>query len=121
MSSRRSLNREDFILRTLRLIHDNPKISQREIAAQVGVSVGAVHYCLKALAERGLIKLGNFQSSRNKRAYFYLLTSEGIAVKASLTIVFLKRKLAEYETLKSEIAVLESEVTGKMQTERNTP
>jgi EPS-associated MarR family transcriptional regulator len=112
LSSRRSFIQEDVTLRTLRLIHDNPRISQREIAAHVGISVGAVHYCLTALAEKGLIKLGNFQASKNKRAYVYLLTPEGIAAKASLTVAFLRRKLAEYEALKSEIAALESEMRG---------
>ena len=110
MSSRRSLLQEDVTLRTLRLIQDNPRISQREIASHVGISVGAVHYCLTALAEKGLIKLGNFQASRNKRAYVYLLTPEGITAKASLTVSFLRRKLAEYETLKLEIAELETEL-----------
>ena len=110
MSSRRPLIQEEVTLRTLRLIQDNPRVSQREIAAHVGISVGAAHYCLSALAEKGLIKLGNFQASRNKRAYLYLLTPEGIAAKASLTVSFLKRKVAEYETLKSEIAALESEL-----------
>jgi EPS-associated MarR family transcriptional regulator len=110
MSSRRPLVQEEVTLRTLRLIQDNPRISQREIAAHVGISVGAVHYCITSLAEKGLIKLGNFQASGNKRAYVYLLTPEGIAAKASLTVCFLRRKLAEYETLKSEIAALEIEL-----------
>ncbi len=110
MSSRRPLIQEEVTLRTLRLIQDNPRVSQREIAAHVGISVGAAHYCLSALAEKGLIKLGNFQASRNKRAYLYLLTPEGIAAKASLTVSFLKRKVAEYETLRSEIAELENEL-----------
>jgi EPS-associated MarR family transcriptional regulator len=110
MSSRRPLIQEEVTLRTLRLIQDNPRISQREIASHVGISVGAAHYCLSALAERGLIKLGNFQASKNKRAYVYLLTPEGIAAKASLTVSFLRRKVAEYEMLKSEIAALESEL-----------
>lgn len=69
MASRRSEAGEDITLRTLRLIGENPSISQREIAARVGISVGAAHYCLAALAERGLIKLGNFQASKNKRGY----------------------------------------------------
>lgn len=110
MSSRRSLLQEDVTLRTLRLIQDNPRISQREIASHVGISVGAVHYCMISLAEKGLIKLGNFQALRNKRAYIYLLTPDGIAAKASLTVSFLRRKLVEYETLRSEIATLESEL-----------
>ena len=93
MSSRRPLIQEDVTLRTLRLIQDNPRISQREIAAHVGISVGATHYCLSALTEKGLITLGNFQASKNKRAYVYLLTPERIAPTTSLTVAFLKRKL----------------------------
>ncbi len=117
MSSRRPLIQEEVTLRTLRLIQDNPRISQREIASHVGISVGAAHYCLTALAERGLIKLGNFQASKNKRAYIYLLTPEGIATKASLTVSFLKRKLAEYETLRSEISALQIELGDDMSPE----
>lgn len=117
MSSRRPLVREEVTLRTLRLIHDNPRISQREIASHVGISVGAVHYCITALAEKGLIKLGNFQASKNKRSYAYLLTPEGIAAKTSLTVSFLKRKVAEYEILRSEIAALESELGEDMPSE----
>ena len=118
MSSRRPLIQEDVTLRTLRLIQDNPRISQREIASHVGISVGAVHYCITALAEKGLIKLGNFQASKNKRSYVYLLTPEGIAAKAALTVSFLKRKLAEYDTLKSEIAELEIELGEDMSPEQ---
>jgi EPS-associated MarR family transcriptional regulator len=110
MSSRRPLIQEDVTLRTLRLIQDNPKISQREIAAHVGISVGAAHYCVSALAEKGLIKLNNFQASSNKRTYSYLLTAKGIAAKAALTVSFLNRKHVEYETLRSEITKLEIEL-----------
>ena len=105
-------------LRTLRLIQDNPRISQREIASHDGISVGAVHYCITSLAEKGLIKLGNFQASKNKRSYVYLLTPEGIAAKASLTVSFLKRKVAEYETLRSEIAELENELGEDLSAEQ---
>ena len=110
MASRRPALQEDVTLRALRLIEENPRISQRDLAARVGISVGAAHYCLTALAEKGLIKLGNFQASSNKRGYVYLLTPEGLAAKAGLTLRFLKRKLAEYEALKAEIASLEREV-----------
>ena len=117
MASRREIQREAVTLRALRLIGENPRISQRDLAEQAGISVGAAHYCLAALAERGLVKLGNFSTSSNKRAYDYLLTPEGVAAKAALTVAFLKRKLAEYEALKSEIAALESEVAQGAQTE----
>ena len=121
MSSRRPLIQEEVTLRTLRLIQDNPRVSQREIAAHVGISVGAAHYCLSALAEKGLIKLGNFQASRNKGGYAYILTPKGIAAKAQLTVSFLKRKLAEYDALKAEIADLEREVGGEMDRETSRP
>jgi EPS-associated MarR family transcriptional regulator len=120
MASRRSEIQEDVTLRALRLIGENPSLSQRHLASRAGISVGAAHYCLTALAERGLIKLGNFQASRNKRAYVYLLTPEGIAAKASLTASFLKRKLAEYETLKSEIAELEIELGEDVSSEQRS-
>ena len=110
MASRRSEIQEDVTLRTLRIIGEDPTISQRDLASRVGISVGAAHYCLTALAEKGLIKLGNFHASRNKRGYVYLLTPEGIAAKAQLTMRFLSRKMAEYEALKAEIAELEREV-----------
>ncbi len=110
MSSRRPIIQEDVTIRTLRLVQDNSKISQREIAAHVGISVGEAHYCLWALAEKNLIKLENYHASKNKRAYVYLLTPKGITTKASLTVSFLKRRLAEYVTLKSEIAELEIEL-----------
>lgn len=110
MSSRRSSLQEDVKLRVLRIIGDNPSISQRELASRVGISVGATHYCITALANKGLIKLGNFHASRSKRGYAYLLTSKGLSAKAQLTIDFLKRKVAEYEALKDEIADLEREV-----------
>jgi EPS-associated MarR family transcriptional regulator len=110
MASRRSQIQEDVSLRTLRLIGENPRVSQRDIARHVGISVGAAHYCLASLAEKGLVKLGNFTASKNKRGYVYLLTPEGIAAKAQLTMHFLSRKMAEYEALKAEIAELEREV-----------
>ena len=110
MASRRSQTREDVYVKTLRLIEENPRVSQRDIARRVGISVGTVHYCLTALAEKGLIKLGNFSASKNKRNYIYILTPEGISAKAQLTLRFLSRKVAEYEALKAEIAALECEV-----------
>ena len=78
MASRRSEIQEDVTLRALRLIGENPTLSQRDLASRVGISVGAAHYCLSALAEKGLIKLGNFQASRNKGGYAYILTPKGI-------------------------------------------
>jgi EPS-associated MarR family transcriptional regulator len=110
MSSRRNSLKEDVKLRVLRFIGDNPLISQRELASCVGISVGAAHYCITALADKGLIKLCNFHASRNKRGYAYLLTPQGLSAKTQLTIDFLRRKVAEYEALKNEIAQLVREV-----------
>ncbi|WP_421693803.1 MarR family EPS-associated transcriptional regulator [Aestuariivirga sp.] len=120
MSSKRPILQEDVRLRTLRLLHQNPHISQRQLAAQVGISVGAAHYCLAALAEKGLVKLGNFSRARNKSAYAYLLTSDGLAAKVALTRQFLKRKLAEYEALGTEIVELEREVSLTAVSDKNT-
>lgn len=85
-------------------------MSQRELAEAVGVSVGGMHYVLKALVEKGLVKLGNFTAAEDKRRYAYILTPKGITRKAALTRAFLARKMEEYETLKQEIETLSSEL-----------
>ena len=97
-------------LKVLRHIEDNPEITQRELAEALGVSLGKVNYCLKALIGKGLVKARNFKNSANKRAYFYVLTPHGIEEKARISVRFLKRKLEEYEALKQEIELLQSEV-----------
>ena len=97
-------------LKALRLLEDNPDMTQRQLAESLGVSVGAANYCLKALVGKGWVKLENFQSNPNKLGYLYLLTPQGVTAKASLTARFLKRKLAEYEALKVEIESLKAEV-----------
>ena len=94
----------------LRYLDDHPDVTQRELAEQLGVSLGKVNYCLKALIGRGLIKARNFRSSDNKRAYLYVLTPKGIEDKARITIGFLHRKIMEYEQLKTEIKELQEEV-----------
>lgn len=96
-------------LKTLRLLADNPDLTQRQIADALGVSLGAANYCLKALVDKGWVKLENFQRNPNKLGYLYLLTPQGVAAKTSLTARFLKRKLVEYEALKAEIEQLERE------------
>jgi EPS-associated MarR family transcriptional regulator len=101
---------EETHLRVLRLLEVNPQLSQRELAEALGVSLGKTNYCLKALLERGLIKIQNFRNSQNKSVYAYYLTPEGISKKTVLTAGFLKRKLAEYESLKKEIELLKTEV-----------
>ncbi len=86
-------------------------MSQRELADAVGISTGSAHYLLSALVERGLVKLGNFSASEDKRRYAYVLTPKGIAEKAAITGRFLSRKLEEYEALKCEISELEAELS----------
>jgi EPS-associated MarR family transcriptional regulator len=101
---------EERQLDALRVLEDNPEMTQRELAEALGVSLGAAHYCLKALVEKGWIKFDSFQSNPSKFGYLYLLTPKGIAAKTSLTARFLKRKLAEYEALKVEIEQLKGEM-----------
>ena len=101
---------EERQLEALRLLEINPKMTQRELAEALGVSLGATNYCLKALVEKGWLKLENFQRNPNKLGYLYLLTPTGMAAKTQLTTRFLRRKLIEYETLKAEIEALQSDV-----------
>jgi len=110
MSSQHTQKMEDLNFRTLRLLQEKPDASQRDLADQLGVSHGKMNYCLKALIDKGLIKLENFQNSQHKFKYAYLLTPAGITEKAKLTRRFLIRKLQEYEQLKSEIEELKNEV-----------
>jgi EPS-associated MarR family transcriptional regulator len=93
----------------LSLLGLQPDLSQREVARKLGISVGKANYCLKALIDKGWIKVANFKNSRNKLAYMYLLTPSGIEAKARLTGEFLKIKLREYETLKEEIEQIRRE------------
>lgn len=97
-------------LRVLRRIEANPEITQRELAQELGVSLGKVNYCLKALIQKGWVKANNFKNSNHKAAYAYLLTPRGIERKAQITRDFLRRKLAEYSDLRAEIDQLKLEV-----------
>ena len=90
----------------MKIIQENPEITQRELARQLGVSIGKTNYCIRMLCEKGWVKATNFKNSRNKIAYAYLLTPWGVEQKAKMTIRFLKRKIKEYEMLKAEIAEL---------------
>ena len=103
-------SRDELRLRILRLLEQHPEMSQREIARELGVSLGGVNYALKALIERGFVKAGNFGRSKNKVGYLYLLTPEGITQKSALAATFLSRKLEEYEVLKQEIKSLKREL-----------
>lgn len=111
---RMQAQQEDVRFRILRLLQDNPHLTQRELAGALGISLGKANFCVKALLDKGLldkglIKLHNFKASRNKLAYSYLLTPAGVAEKAALTARFLGRKMAEYEQLKAEIESLKQE------------
>jgi EPS-associated MarR family transcriptional regulator len=110
MAGQRSKFQEEVRFRVLRLLQDNPEMSQRELADSVGISVGGAHYVLNALLEKGLIKLGNFSAAADKRRYAYILTPRGIVEKTALTRRFLLRKRAEYDALKAEIEALQDEV-----------
>ena len=110
MTSRRAKLQEDTNFRLMQLLHDNPRISQREMAKALGISFGGINYCLNALVEKGLVKIHNFSQNQNKFGYVYLLTPSGISEKALLTGSFLKRKLQEYEALKAEIKDLQLEI-----------
>ena len=101
---------EDTHYQVLKILEQNPQISQRELAKEIGVSLGKVNYCLKALMKRGLVKASNFKNSSNKIAYFYVLTPIGIEAKAKISIRFLQRKLDDYEALRKEIEELQTEV-----------
>ncbi len=93
----------DLHFKLLKIIEGKPSISQRELAKELGVSLGSINYCLKALINVGHIKLENFNANPNKLGYLYILTKKGLMEKASLTVGFLNRKKLEYEALKKEI------------------
>jgi EPS-associated MarR family transcriptional regulator len=100
---------QDARYKIMRIIDANPEFSQRQIAQALGVSLGAVNYCLKAMIFVGFVKVKNFRSSHNKLRYAYILTPKGVAEKAALTGAFLNRKIHEFEVLKAEIEALHHE------------
>lgn len=110
MTSRQAKIQEDTYFRVMRLLEENPDLTQRELAQKLGVSVGGLNYCLKALMEKGWVKAQNFANSKNKFGYIYVLTPRGVAEKTMLTAGFLRRKMEEYEALKLEIEALRTEV-----------
>ena len=97
-------------LELLKLLHDRPQLSQRDLARALGVSLGKANYCLKALMEKGLVKFGNFRKNPDKRHYAYLLTPAGLEEKTRIILRFLKRKVAEYEALEKEIEQLRGDL-----------
>ena len=110
MTSRQAQIQEDTYFRVMRILQENPDLTQRELAEKLGVSVGGLNYCLKALMDKGWVKMQNFQNSKNKFKYVYLLTPQGIAERVALTSRFLDRKMQEYESLKAEIESLHQDV-----------
>ena len=98
-----SLNRFKNHLNPLRKLQKKPDSTQRELAEELGFSLGKLNYCLKALKLKGLIKINNFRKSPNKINYIYVLTPKGISHKTKLTINFMKRKMMEYDALKREL------------------
>ena len=100
---------DEYRYRILKLLEKNPTASQREIARELGVSLGRVNFCLQALIEKGLIKVNNFRKNESKRAYLYYLTPKGMKEKTRVTVRYLKLKLDEYESLKREVAELQRE------------
>ncbi len=109
MTSRQAQIQEDTNFRVLRILQENPDLTQRELAEKLGVSVGGLNYCLNALIDKGWVKMQNFHQSKNKFKYVYLLTPQGMSERMALTSRFLQRKKAEYEALKAEIESLSIE------------
>ena len=110
MTSRQAKIQEDTHFRIMRILHDNPDLTQRELADKLGMSVGGLNYCLNALIDKGFVKMANFSKSKNKFKYVYLLTPQGIAEKVALTSRFLQRKMQEYDALRAEIDALQDEL-----------
>ena len=110
MASRREVQQAEIRLKVMRLISQNPDISTRQVADEVGISNGSAYYVLTALVEMGFVKLKNFKKNPRKGQYAYLLTPKGIREKSLLTHSFIGRKRVEFELLKSEIEALEEEV-----------
>jgi EPS-associated MarR family transcriptional regulator len=106
---------QEIHLKVLRHLEGHPDVTQRELAQHLGVSLGKVNYCLKALIDRGWIKASNFKNSNSKAAYAYLLTPHGMERKAQITLRFFKKKMEEYEQLKQELTELEQEVAHQQE------
>ena len=108
--SRQQQLQQDTYYQVLDILEREPEISQRALAKRLGISLGGVNYCLKALSQKGWLKLQNFQKNENKFGYAYLLTPAGLTEKSKLMMQFLARKMAEYELLRAEIDRLQAQV-----------
>ena len=100
---------DSSVLKVLQLLEANPHLTQRELARELGISLGKANYCVRALLSKGFVKVKNFRQSTNKLAYLYLLTPDGVAAKAELTRHFLTRKRAEFDALRIEIERLQQD------------
>ena len=109
MTTRRQTANDDTLFWTLKVLQKNPGVTQRALAKEVGINVSSINFCLKALVEKGWVKMGNFSNKPDKLSYAHLLTQTGVAEKAVLTRRFLQRKMAEYEKLRGEIEALQLE------------
>jgi|TARA_B110000238_G_scaffold46386_1_gene50271 EPS-associated MarR family transcriptional regulator len=97
-------------LNILRHLESEQKVSQRELSNSLNISLGKVNFIIRALIDKGIVKAQNFKNSKNKRAYAYYITKEGIQEKSKLTVKFFQRKMSEYDSLKEELRVLEAEI-----------
>lgn len=104
---------DEYRYKILKRLETNPEISQRELAQKLGISLGKANYCLRALVQKGLLKVNNFRNNQNKTAYLYLLTPHGVEQKARMTVEFLRIKVQEYERLRTEIEELQREAEQK--------
>jgi len=101
---------DDARFRVLHLLQQQPELSQRQIAEELGIALGRVNFLLNALIDKGMLKAARFRTARNKARYVYLLTPRGLSEKAALTAGFLRRKTAEYEALKAELEALRGQL-----------
>ncbi len=106
---------DEIRYRLFKLIQAQPDITQRQLAQELGISLGKAHYCLKALIDKGWVKAARFRDNPNKGVYAYLLTPSGAAEKARVTVRFLRRKIEEFEAIKGEIKELRNEVEDKVE------
>ena len=103
---------DEYRYRILKLLEADPQTSQRQLAQELGISLGRANYCVQALIEKGLVKVTNFRNSKDRRAYLYVLTRQGIEARAKITLRFLKTKASEYENLTRELKDLRREAAS---------
>jgi EPS-associated MarR family transcriptional regulator len=109
MTSRQAKKQEDTHFRIMRILQENPDLTQRELAGKLGMSVGGLNYCINALIDKGFVKMQNFSKSKNKFKYVYLLTPRGVLEKITLTNKFLEQKRVEFEAIRAEVESLKSD------------